>query len=217
MTDLVLHIKGIEDVDCTLDFYVERDRALTFKKSGLTKRLRNNTIEYYVVLDADSLGRGNIICRVVFKDEHGKDVVVSGFTGYSIPCCGEGRTISCGDYSVSFEGVEFIPNGDAFMYVGVTRAVIGNITADDIKGLWSVRPMVLKTDADFNAGDSIVVAIPEGVSLKAMKDNGFMEPVGFDYNVMGFNGDKVVDVDGIPYMIYGEFMVVDGALRIYIQ
>ena len=217
MTDLILHIKGIEDVACTLEFYVDRERALFFKKEELTKVLLDKKLEYFVVLDTDTLGRGNLKCRVVIDEPTGQEVVVSGFTGYGIPCYGEGRDISCRDYSIGFEAVKEIPQGEALVFVGVTKTRIDEITENVIKrDLTGYKPEALSVGVNFKKGESIVVAVPANMNMKGLKDDGFNGKAAFDESLLGYNGNKAVNVDQVRYKIYGEFMIVDGALNVFI-
>ena len=109
MIGLILRIKGIENVNCSLDFYVERDRALHFEKGDLVF-VYDNGPEYYVCIDTDKVGRGALKCRAVIVDGERK-VAVSGYTGFTIPCMGEGATISCGGYSIEFSEAESLPQG----------------------------------------------------------------------------------------------------------
>ena len=109
MIGLILRIKGIEKVNCSLDFYVERDRALHFEKGDLVF-VYDNGPEYYVCIDTDKVGRGALKCRAVIVDGERK-VAVSGYTGFTIPCMGEGATISCGGYLIEFSEAENLPQG----------------------------------------------------------------------------------------------------------
>ena len=143
MTDLILHIKGIDDFSCSLEFYVERDRTLLIDKKELTRILLNGKTEYYAVLDADALGRGNLKCRIVVDETAGHETVISGFTGYGIPCYGDGRTIVCKDYAVSFEAVPKIPQSEAWVYMGKTNAVISDISEE--LGLRDFHPIHIET------------------------------------------------------------------------
>ncbi|MBR5476706.1 MAG: hypothetical protein IKV17_07810 [Bacteroidaceae bacterium] len=109
MIGLILRIKGIEKVDCSFDFYVERDRALHFEKGDLLFAYDNGP-EYYACIDTDIVGRGALKCRAVILDGV-REVVVSGYTGFTIPCMGEGTTISCRGYSIEFSEAENLPQG----------------------------------------------------------------------------------------------------------
>ena len=110
MTDSILKIDGINDA-LSVEFYIEREKTIKFLKEDLIKVYRGGGAEYYAPVNANELGRGHLMAAVEFEDREpmypgGKRrVLVSGFTGYTIPCMGEGNTISCGDYEVSSKRV----------------------------------------------------------------------------------------------------------------
>jgi hypothetical protein len=215
MTDLILRIGGIEDA-LSVEFYTRREKVIKFLKEDLIKVYRNNDIEYYAPVNANELGRGHLMAAVEFEDREpmypagGRRVTVSGFTGYTIPCLGEGNTIACGDYEVSFERMSNIPKSDAVIYYG-----IGDLENPDIRELNGIKE-INEIDFSFNAGDSIVVAIPKDRGMVAKKDNGFGGRIEFSEKIKGANG-KEITLNGMAYKIYGEFMVVKGNLKVYIE
>jgi hypothetical protein len=170
-------------------------------------------------LDADALGRGNLKCRIVVDETAGHETVISGFTGYGIPCYGDGRTIVCKDYAVSFEAVPKIPQSEAWVYLGKTNAVISDISETVVKGdlsRYSPNDVAAKMfEIEFNRGDSVVAAIPANSKLTAYKDDGFNGRTVFSDGVLGFNGDKTIMIDGLKYKIFGEFMFIDGSLGVF--
>lgn len=227
MTGIILKIGGISDLDCSLEFYIERENALRFKKEELTRVLvENGDAEYYALIDADLLGRGHLMCRVEIVDkemtwcEKTRPVVVTGFTGYTIPCMGEGRSISCGDYVVSFEKVSDVPvNVDAKIYIGSVKEWITGyeyLTETMVKGLSAKNVAAERYMFNVTQGDRLVVAVPYDRDLKACKDNGFGEMMPFSTSVMGANGDIELVIDGVRYKIYGEFITVSGVIFVYV-
>ena len=64
-------------------------------------------------------------------------------------------------------------------------------------------------------GQLIVIAIPVIFDLIANKDDGFGGAMKFDESVLGANGIDVV-LNGQDYMLYGEFIIVDGNRKINI-
>ena len=64
-------------------------------------------------------------------------------------------------------------------------------------------------------GQLIVIAIPVIFDLVANKDDGFGGAMKFDESVLGANGVDTV-FNGQDYMLYGEFVIVDGSRRINI-
>lgn len=215
MTDLILKIDGIKDA-LSVEFYTRREKTIKFLKEDLIKVYRDNTIEYYAPVNANELGRGHLMAAVEFEDREpmypgGKRrVVVSGYTGYTIPCMGEGNTIACGDYEVSFERKSNILKSDAVIYYG-----IGDLENPDIRELDGIKE-INEIDFSFNAGDSIVVAIPKDRGTVAKKDNGFGGKIEFSEKIKGANGREMT-LNGMAYKIYGEFMVVKGNLKVYIE
>lgn len=225
MTGLILKIEGVKDA-LSIEFYIERDKSIKIYKEDLIKVFRGNDVEYYAPVDTNRLGRGHLMARVEFADkeimypEGIRPVVVSGFTGYTIPCMGEGNTISCGGYTVSFEKVNDIPKNEGTkIYVGsVKKWVTGYeyITEEMIKGLtlYNVEPMEIVETVE--AGDRLTIAIPNDWNLVAMKDDGFGGKVPFSTSVMGVNNIKL-NIDGIRYKIYGEFITTGGDIKIHIE
>ena len=163
------------------------------------------------------------MCRVEFTDREAlwrRPVVASGFTGYTIPCMGEGNTIACGDYKVSFEKKNDIPKNDGTnIYYGTISEPVGlnEITGAMLRGLDALLIEPAKLNVEVKKGDKVVVAIPKDQELEAYKDNGFREAVEFGNSVMGANGEIEVENNGVCYKIYGEFVLVDGNIKIYIR
>lgn len=225
MTGLILKIEGVKDA-LSIEFYIERDKSIKIYKEDLIKVFRGNDVEYYAPVDTNRLGRGHLMARVEFADkeimypEGIRPVVVSGFTGYTIPCMGEGNTISCGGYTVSFEKVSDIPKNEGTkIYVGsvkkwvtgyeyITEEMIKNLAQREVKSFQDVLPV--------EAGDRFVIAIPKDWDLEAYKDNGFWGKVPFSTTIMGANGMEL-KINDISYKIYGEFITVGGNIKIYIE
>ncbi len=224
MTDLILKIDGIKDA-LSVEFYIEREKTIKFLKEDLIKVYNNRGVEYYAPVNANELGRGHLMAAVEFEDREPmypggrRRVVVSGFTGYTIPCMGEGNTISCGGYEISFRKDENIPvNEGTKIYVGsVKKRVIGYeyITEEMVKELASHEVEQMEQIINVEAGDRLVVAIPADWDLVASKDNGFGGKVPFSTSVMGANGLDL-KIDDIRYKIYGEFITVNGQRKLYI-
>lgn len=64
-------------------------------------------------------------------------------------------------------------------------------------------------------GQVILIAIPVIFDLVATKDDGFGGVMAFDESVLGANGVDTV-FNGLDYMLYGEFAVIEGERRINI-
>ena len=225
MTDLILKIDGIKDA-LSVEFYIEREKSIKIDKEDFIKVFRNNAVEYYLPVDANYLGRGHLMAAVEFEDREPmypggrRRVVVSGFTGYTIPCMGEGNTISCGGYEITFKKEKDIPQNEGTkIYIGATERVVGYeyITEKMIKNLTSYEVKAMELPLLAEAGERFVVAIPFDREMKAYKDNGFGGKVPFRENPMGANGNIEVEVDGVRYKIYGEFFTTTGNTKIYIE
>lgn len=216
MTGLIFKIESsrMEQL-LSLDFYIERDSSITIYKDDLVKVFLGDKVEHYAVVDANKLGRGNIICRAQFADyevmyaDGVRPVVACGFTGYTIPCMGEGKTISCGEYEVAFTKVSDIPQGEAMIYYGIS-----DLDNPDLRDFVGVKE-ISEIEFTFNAGDSIVVAIPKDRGMVAKKNDGFGGRIDFSEEIKGANG-KDTTLLGLPYKVYGEFMAVEGRLKVYI-
>lgn len=220
MTGLILEIKGVEKA-VALEFYVERDRKVRMERDEMTALRKGNNIVHYAFIDTNKTGRGNLMCRVEFVDkeqEWERPVVVSGFTGYSIPCMGSGKTIACGTYKVEFNKVEDIPDNDMPFFCGVIKRGIGNfgeLSVEEITELERTKETGV-LEYHISPGETIVVAVPHDFGLKVYKDNGMGGKVEFSQQVAGENGKKL-EIDGVDYMLYGEFFTVGGNFNIYIE
>lgn len=124
MTGLILKIEGIEDA-FSVELYIERDKSIKIEKGDLLKAFEDGKAVYYALVDMKKIGRGHLMARVDFSKEMEawpggvRPIVVGGFTGYTIPCLGEGGSFSCGDYEVSFKKVE-----DVNDYIKVVDGVL---------------------------------------------------------------------------------------------
>lgn len=222
MTGYILELTGVDDA-LSVEFYVERINVIRFEKKDLIKVFVEDATRYFVYIDADRLGRGHLMCRVEINDKEvyfDRPIVIEGFTGYSIPCLGEGRSISCGDYVVSFTKVKDIPkNTNTHIYAGILKVAVVDykyITGDMIKELDTVmRPGSHTYDTE--EGDRFVVAVPIDSELSVYKDNGVGGETKFETSVMGANGEIITKVDEVDYKIYGEFRILRGPINIYIK
>ena len=68
---------------------------------------------------------------------------------------------------------------------------------------------------DIPVGGFIVIAVKKGLGLTVKKDDGIGGLVEFDETDSGANGVEVV-FDGVEYLLFGEFAVIDGERFIYI-
>lgn len=224
MTDYILKITGIDDLDCSLEFYIEREKSVLLAKEELIRVYSMDKIEYYALIDSKKMGRGHLMCRIHVKrkeegfDEILRTVVVAGYTGYSLPCMGRGNTISCCGLSVTFENVCELPTGDGVIQYG-TIADIKNyseITEEMLEGQLKEIPVNDKELAlNVSKGSRIVVLLPLiWTYLTARKWNGLNTFIPFSNSIMGANGETVVKYKERDYKVYGEFMPVNGVIKI---
>ena len=224
MTGLILQIIGLDNEDFVIHFYIERDRTVSFKKSELVKVYPEDGVKYYAMIDG--LERGHLMSRVeivdheAFWSEGKRPVVISGYTGYDIGLCGgEGNTLSCGDYKVSFDAVQNIPADYAPFYIGAVKEVddYADITAEMVKALEVCSAATECKELETTEGDKVVVAVPyDKRMLVAYKDNGIGGMMQFSTSIMGANGLMLM-IDDVPYRVFGEFMSVGGTLKLFIE
>ena len=65
-------------------------------------------------------------------------------------------------------------------------------------------------------GQFIIIAVPVIFDLIAVKDDGFGNEIEFDESILGTNGMDVV-INGQNYLVFGEFILVDGERKIGIK
>lgn len=224
--------------DFCIEFYIEREKSVRFRKEELLSFATSEGLKFYVVIDSMKLGRGNLMCRAeVYDKESNVDnriVVLSGATGLYFGACvcgGRSGRFSCQEYSFGFKKVTDIPkpiNGDIYIgvikrwiedYNSITEAIIleevenGNINVEN------VLPDNLKINVE--EGDKLVVLIPSSDKLRATRqyilNNDTSYKSEFNTEVIGANGDVTVYVKGIPYKVYGEFAILGGNKNINIE
>lgn len=224
MTGLIFKIKGIEDA-LSVEFYIERERSIKMDKDDLVKlSAENGEHEFYVTLDTSRLGRGHLMARVEFEDRGimypggTRPVVVSGWTGYSIPGMGNGNVIKDEEHEVSFIRVNRIPAAfGSTAYMGVLKRSIlsfAEITEEDVLALERTGA---GGTASYNveAGDKLLVVIPRISDCKGYKGDGFGGMIPFSTSVMGENGTEM-NIGGVKHKIYGEMIIVNGIIKLYV-
>ena len=224
--------------DFSVEFYVERERSQKFKKSELLKVETSEGVRYFANIDSRVLGRGNVMCRaeVYDKEAHwGADrpVVVHGFTGLFIGSCmcGASGGFECHGYKFQFKCMNDIPKDiNSRIYYGVvtswvtgyeyiTEQMINEDVASGSISRVNVAPLTMKIRV--NEGDRVVVLVPYEELMTAKKvvalNESFAQKVPFGTEVMGANGEIVLELDGVKYRLYGEFMVVSGEINISVE
>lgn len=225
MTGLILQIIGLDNEEFVIHFYIERENAISFKKSELVKVCLDDGVRYYALIDG--LERGHLMCRVEIADKETlwsggvRPVVISGYTGYDIGICGgEGRTLCCSGYEVTFKAEQNILTGYAPVYIGAVKEHVdmyNDITAEMVTGLERCDAEIRYKELDVVGGDKVVAAVPyDKRMLVVYKDNGAGGLMPFSTSVMGANGSMLM-IGGIPYRIFGEFITVSGKLKLRIE
>ena len=217
MTGLILQIIGLDDVDYVIHFYIERDKVISFEKSELVKVYPKDGVKYYAMIDG--LERGHLMARVEIVDheaywnERKRPVVISGYTGYDIGLCGgEGNTLGCSGYEVTFKAVQDIEKNERGVFAGVVNVGFDRLTEDDVMALPTTAEKEFTIDA--KKGEHVIVAVPfDGEEAK--KDDGLGGKIQFNSAISGVNGMQMY-VDDVLYRVYGELCIVDGKYKIYI-
>lgn len=217
MTGLILQIIGLDDEDYVIHFYIERENMISLRKSDLVKVYDQEGVKYYALIDG--LERGHLMCSVEIVDneaywkEGKRPVVINGHTGYDIGLCGgEGRTLSCSGYEVTFKAVQNIPKNERGVFAGVVAVGFYDLSEDDIMELPVTDESVFYIEA--KPGERVVVAVPYDGG-KAEKDNGWGEKIPFNTAIDGANGVQK-EVNDVIYRVYGELCIVEGKYKIYI-
>ena len=67
-------------------------------------------------------------------------------------------------------------------------------------------------------GDYILVAVPVSRNYKVTKDNGIGGKVIFNEDdSAGANGQYTLNIDGVDYALYGEMLLGQGEMFIYVD
>lgn len=233
----------LANLDFTLEFFVYANRKVTYAKSDLVRVQTQAGDRYYALLDSALVGSGMLRCRARISDkvrrwENGvRPVILTAYTGKVIGCMTQNDDYycSCGDasqdfdegYRLSFNFVYGLPKADVayIIYGSISDEVhgFGEITQEMLvnpnNNIISVAAESLgKTPiSGLEAGDKLLVLVPADSSKIARKDDGIGGKMAFDTTIMGSNGDVSLDVDGVPYKVYGEFMTTNGEMFIYVD
>lgn len=227
----------MQDLDFTLEFYVNPNKRKVVKNSELVRQgRRDGTYVFYARLDTRSLGKGHLMCRIRIQDPEGRweggyrPVILERNTGIGIGGAMDLpsyslQTLWVEGYKIDFNTVWSMPKPEiAYIYYGKIVDHISDFSDITPEMLRSSQNTILSISSkqkgampirDINAGDKVVVLVPFGFT--ATKDNGIGGKVPFDTSVMGCNGEKTMFLDGITYRIFGELMTIGGELFIYVD
>lgn len=227
------------DLEFSLEFYVYPNRRKLVSKNDLIRIDRTDgTSLFYVLLDTRTLGDGMLMCNVNIADPEprwkgGKrPVFIRRNTGYGIGNTPDSpRNAIQGEwiegYKVDFNTVWSIPKPEvAYIFYG---HLVNQITSyADITQEMLVSPenhivsvsagKMGKTSCGvMEEGDKVVVLIPVDTSYQATKDNGFGGQMPFNSQILGSNGENIVEIDGLQYRAYGEMMTTEGEMFVYVN
>ena len=234
----------MNELDFNVEFFISNTRTKAFIKEDMV-RVRGITKDiYFVVLDSSVLGIGHLMARTEIMDpveewENGvRPVVITKYTRKAVgvntipealqPCTFRilqqaNDEIYEEGYCVKFRFWDRLPKDEySYIYFGkltVPISSFADITADMIQGLNHIDALKMEKTSlgEINVGETIIVAVPEEKSNRAYKDNGFDEPMKFAEEILGSNGGHTVVVDGINYRIFGELMIVNGEMFVYVE
>lgn len=221
---------SMNDLNFALDFYVERERTVHYDKDDLIKVVDKEDSAYYAIINTNVVGRGRLLCKATIEEEwqgHRKKVILTEYTGvssgeYSRPA----DSAYSGGYRLRFSTDKILkPTTGAYIFYG---AVLNDITS-----FYEITPQMLlapgntitktetetlgKTGITIEAGNKVVVLLPEDSSLRATKDDGIGGKVPFDTSIMGANGEIIIEIEEQKYRLYGELLTVGGTLYIYVN
>lgn len=238
---LVESVKGtlMRDLDFSASFFVYTNRRETFHKNDLIHIQMEEGDKYFALLDSRKVGSGELKCDLTINDPEprwaggARPVILRHSTGKMIGAsCGNSYlNNTCGAYEegfkVSFNFVYGLPKPEvAYIFYG---HLVNQLTSyADITSDMLVSPEnhILSVSAGkmgktscgvMEEGDKVVVLIPVDTDYTATKDNGFGGQMAFSTNILGSNGENVVDIDGVKYRAYGEMMTTEGEMFVYVN
>lgn len=106
--------------------------------------------------------------------------------------------------------------GSVIQFSSITESMIKNakgLTVTDPKTLGKTSLGSASATAE---GDYQIVIVPASKGYTVTKDNGFGGKVAFDEETSGANGLNMT-IDGIAYKIYGEILLSQGEMFIYVN
>lgn len=137
-----------------------------------------------------------------------EDYIGSMSNTHSLTMAGEAVTPQMYYGYISAELSDYSDITDAMIKAGVEN---GTVVQQDLQTLEKTAISGL------SAGDSLVVLLPLSSGYVATSDSGIGTKVPFITEVMGANGDITLDIEGVTYKVYGEFMLLSGTKYIYVD
>lgn len=236
----VENVKGIalRDLDFKCEFYVYANRKVVFTKEDMVHIQKKNGDLYFALLDSSAVGSGRLMCRIVISDPVAqwtggvRPVIIKKWTGKEIGAPSPAHQPPCAEdydegFLVRFNFVTGLPKADVgYIFYGhivdqITDfgAITGDMLVDPQNHIIQVDAAEMgKTSCGvMEAGNKVVVLIPEDTSYVATKDNGIGGKVRFSEAVMGTNGGTTVTIGGTVYRVYGEMLTASGELFVYVD
>lgn len=241
----IANLKGtaMKDLDFKARFFVLPNQYKEFDKTELLRIRRKEGDLYFALLDTALLGcKGEIKCTMFIKDPEPmytggvRNIILTASTGimigsYACNHHGMANKCNCMDYDegvkITFNHMYSIPKPNAALifYGSIIDQIngFGEITESMLlspdNNIVSVdaSPMGKTSAGTLSAGNKVVVAIPVEYAYNAYKDNGFGGKVQFDETVMGTNGGYEITISGERYRLYGEMLLVNGEMNIYVN
>lgn len=237
----VANVKGIalRDLAFKCEFYVYANRKVVFAKEDMVHVQRKDGDLYFALLDSSAVGAGRLMCRIVISDPVSqwnggvRPVIIKKWTGKEI---GAPSVAVCPpphgeDYDegflVTFNFVTGLPKADVgYIFYGhlvdqITdfAAITGDMLVDPQNHIIQVDAAAMgKTSCGvMEAGNKVVVLIPEETAYVATKDNGIGGKVRFSEAVLGTNGGATVTINGTSYRVYGEMLTASGEMFVYVD
>ena len=231
--------QSMKDMGFDLEFYVHANRRVPVQKDELIRIDRNDgTSMFFVMLDTRTLGTGALMCNIRIADPEARwkggkrPVLLQRNTGCGVGGAEDSPRHSIQKeweegYKVDFNTVWSIPKAEvAYIFYGhlINRLTsYADITQEMLLSpenhILSVASGKMgKTSCGvMEEGDKVVVLIPDDTSYSATKDNGFGGQMPFNTQLLGSNGENIVEIDGVRYRAYGEMMTTEGEMFVYVN
>ncbi len=230
---------AMKDLNFSLEFYVHPNRRKPVSKNDLVRIDRTDGSSlFYVMLDTRMLGAGTLMCNAYISDPEprwknaSRPVILKRNTGITVgssrcnPALAVQRDWDQG-YKVDFSIAWGIPKAEvAYIFYGHLVNQLTSYSEITQDMLVSPENHIVSVSAGkmgktscgvMEEGDKVVVLIPVDTSFEATKDNGFGGQMAFSTQIMGSNGENIVEIDGIQYRAYGEMMTTEGEMFVYVN
>ena len=231
--------QSMQDMEFSLEFYVRENRREMVSKDRMVRIDRNDGMSmFFVMLDTRILGVGRLKCNIRISDPESRwkkgkrPVLITRDTGYGVGGAADNPSASIQKdweegYKVDFNTVWAIPKPEvAYIFYGHLVNRLSSYADITKEMLVSSENHIISVSAgklgktscgEMVEGDKVVVLIPDDTDFEAMKDNGFGGQMPFSTQIMGSNGENVVEIDGVRYRAYGEMMTTEGEMFVYVN